>query len=80
MEAESLLPCSQEPATGSYPKPDEPSQYRPIISQYYPPTYVLVFPVVSFLLPFPPKPYMHSSSTIVVLHTLPISPSLTWSL
>jgi hypothetical protein len=29
---------------------------------YYPPTYVLVFLVVSFLLTFPPTSYMHSSN------------------
>jgi hypothetical protein len=40
---------------------------------------VLVFPVVSFLLAFPPIPYMHSSSPTFVLHVLPISSSLTWS-
>jgi hypothetical protein len=31
--------------------------------QYYLPTYVLFFAVVSFLLDFPPKSYMHSSSS-----------------
>jgi hypothetical protein len=39
----------------------------------------LVFPVVSFLLNFPPISYMHSSSPPFVLHALPISSSLTWS-
>jgi hypothetical protein len=39
---------------------------------------VLVFPVVSFLLDFPPISYMHSSSPPFVLHALPISSSLTW--
>jgi hypothetical protein len=27
MEPEVSLPCSQEPATGSYPKPDGPAPY-----------------------------------------------------
>jgi hypothetical protein len=42
----------------------------------------LVFPVVSFLLVFPPISYMHSSSSSppqFVLHVLPISSFLTWS-
>jgi hypothetical protein len=30
--------------------------------------YVLVFPVVSFLLAFPPISYMHSSSSLLTLH------------
>jgi hypothetical protein len=42
-------------------------------------TYVLVFLVVSFLLAFPPVSYMHSSSSPLVLHALPISSSFTWS-
>jgi hypothetical protein len=41
------------------------------------PTYVLVFPVVSFLLDFPPISYMHSASPPFVLHALPISSFLT---
>jgi hypothetical protein len=35
--------------------------------------------VVSFLLPFPPKSSMHSSSPSFVLHALPLSSSLAWS-
>jgi hypothetical protein len=42
-----------------------------------PPTYILVFLVVSFLLAFPPISYMHSSSHPFVLHSLSISFSLT---
>jgi hypothetical protein len=42
--------------------------------------YVLVFPVVSFLLVFPPISYMHSSSPPFMLHTLPISSSLSFRL
>jgi hypothetical protein len=35
--------------------------------------------VVSFLLAFPQISYIHSSSPPFVLHSLPISSSLTWS-
>jgi hypothetical protein len=31
METEGSLPCSQEPATGSYPKEDEFNSFPPII-------------------------------------------------
>jgi hypothetical protein len=31
MEPEGLL-CSQEPSTGSYPKPDQSNPYHPILS------------------------------------------------
>jgi hypothetical protein len=74
-EPECSSPCSQEPSTGPYPEPDRSSPYHfhPISLRsilIYPPTYVLVFLVVSFFLPFPPISYMHSSPTPFVLHAL----------
>jgi hypothetical protein len=75
MEPEGSLPRSQEPSTGRYPEPDPSNPYHPILSLS--PTYVLVIPVVSFLLDFPPISYMHSASPPFVLHALPISFSLT---
>jgi hypothetical protein len=52
MEPVVSLPWSQQPSTGLYPEPDESSSHYPILSvqhpsQYYPPTYILVFLVVS---------------------------------
>jgi hypothetical protein len=46
-----------------------------IYSLDYPSTYVLVFLVVSFLLVFPPKSYMHSSSPYSCYMTCPSHPS-----
>jgi hypothetical protein len=54
MEPVGLIPNSQELSTCSYREPDQSSPHLPIPllqdpSQYYPPTYVLVFLAV-----FPP--------------------------
>jgi hypothetical protein len=64
MEPKVSLPCSQEPSTGPYLQPDKSTPYHPILSLYCPPTHVLVFLVVSFLLAFPPIFYMDSSFPI----------------
>jgi hypothetical protein len=32
MDSKGLLPCSQEPSTGSYPEPDQSSSYHSILS------------------------------------------------
>jgi hypothetical protein len=66
-EPEGSLSRSQESSTSPYPEPDRSKPYHPILSlqdpfKYCPPTYVLVFPVVSFFLDFPPISYMQSSS------------------
>jgi hypothetical protein len=79
------LPCWQEPSTGPYPETYHSSPHHPIISllrsiYYYPPTYVLVFLMVSFLLTFSPTSYVHSFSSLFVLRAPPISSFLTWSL
>jgi hypothetical protein len=59
-------------------KPSYPISLRPFLILSTP--YVLVFPVVSFLVAFPPISYMQSSSPAFVLHALPISSSFTWPL
>jgi hypothetical protein len=61
MESKGLLPCSQEPSTSPYPKPDESYPYHPIQILWF----ILI--TSSHLHPGlpngPPKSYMHSSST-----------------
>jgi hypothetical protein len=49
-----------------------PSYLSKIHFSIWPPTYILVFLVVSYLLAFPPVSYMHSSFPPLVLHALPI--------
>jgi hypothetical protein len=75
MEPEGSIPNSQELSTCCYPEPDQSSPYHPIPplqdpSQYYPPTYVLVFLVVSFPLAFPPIIYTRSYRLIKIPHVL----------
>jgi hypothetical protein len=70
--------------TCPYPEPDQTSPHHPIPplqdpSSYYPITYVLVFLVASFPLPFPPITYSRSSSPPFLLHAPPISSSSTSS-
>jgi hypothetical protein len=57
MEPEGSIPNSQELSSCPYPEPDQSSPHNPILSlqdqsQYYPPTHVFVFLVVSFPLAF----------------------------
>jgi prepilin signal peptidase PulO-like enzyme (type II secretory pathway) len=52
---EGSIPRSQEPSIGPYPELYQSNPHHPILSLqdpflYCPPTYILVFPVVSFLL------------------------------
>jgi hypothetical protein len=54
--ATSSLPCSLEPVTDPYPKPDEPNPISLISILIFLPNYVQVFLVVSFFLDFLPKP------------------------
>jgi hypothetical protein len=66
------IPNSQELSTCSYPEPDQSSPHHPIPPLQDPPTYVLVFVVVSFPLNFPPVTYTRSSSPPFMLHNPPI--------
>src|SRR5215469_13129638 len=77
MEPESSLPYSQVSATRPYPEPT-PSILHPLPlpqdpSQYYPPIYVWVSPVVSFPQVSPPEPCAHLSPPPYVPHAPPIS-------
>ena len=78
MEPESSLPQSQVPATCPYPVPARSSPHPYIQlpedpSQYYPPIYVWVYQVVSFLKVSPPKPCIRLSSPPYALHAPTIS-------
>ena len=78
MEPTSSLPYSQAPATCPYSEPTPSSPHNPFRlpqdpSWYYPPIYVLVSPVVSFLQVSPPKPCAHLSLPPYVPHAPPIS-------
>jgi hypothetical protein len=73
-EPEGSSPHSQQPATGpcpetveSNPHPPKPVSLRSILI----PTYALVFPVVSFLRAFPPKPCTLFSPLPCVPHARP---------
>jgi hypothetical protein len=73
MKPEGSLLHSQELSTCPYPEPNQSSPHHLILSiqdpsQDYPPTYVLVFLVVSFPLAFLPITYMHSSYPLFILH------------
>jgi hypothetical protein len=70
MEPEGSIPISQELSTCSYPEPDQSSLHHSIP----PPTYVLVFLVVSFPLAFSPIIYTCSSSPPFMLHGPPSHP------
>jgi hypothetical protein len=67
MEPEYSIPKSQELSTCSYPEPHQSSAHHLIPPLQDPPTYVLVFLVVSFPLAFLLTPYTRSSSPPFVL-------------
>jgi hypothetical protein len=47
MELEGSLPCSQEPSTGPYPKPDQSNLYHPILSYHSKIRFNIVYPSTS---------------------------------
>ena len=64
MERRSSLPYSQAPATCPCPELTPSSPHKPFPppedpSEYYPPIYVLVSPMISFPRVSPPKPFLH---------------------
>jgi hypothetical protein len=83
MEPGGSSPNSQELSTCPCPKPHQSSPHHPIISfqypsYYYPPTNVLDFLMVAFLLAFPPINYVYAFIfSPFVLHAPPISSTLT---
>jgi hypothetical protein len=79
-QSEGSLPSSQEPSIGPYPEPDISSPYQPNLSPILSTHYVLIFLVGSFLLAFPPKSYIHSSSPPFVLHAARTLSSFTCSI
>jgi hypothetical protein len=78
MEPEGSAPHSQAHATCPYPEPAPSSPHTHIPppkdpSDYYPPIYAWVSPVVSFLQVSLPKPCTHLSPPPYALHAPPIS-------
>ena len=77
MEPEGSLQYAQMPATCPYPEPARsiPHPHIPLPEDpsYYPPIYVWVSQVVSFLQVSPPKPCRRLSSPPYALHAPPIS-------
>ena len=77
-QPESSLPYPQAPTTCPYLEPTPSSPHHPFPlpedpSQYYPPIYVLVSPMVFFPQVSPPKPCAHLSLPPYVPDALPIS-------
>jgi hypothetical protein len=74
-EPEDSLPCSQEPSLSLARSVQaiEPHSNTLRSILVLPPTYVLVFLFVCFLLTFLPISYMHYSSPLCVLDSLPTS-------
>jgi hypothetical protein len=72
METEGSLPCSQEPSTGPYPAAEQSSPVHTT------PSYLSKIHL-NIILP-PTSVFLVESSPPCVLHALPTSSSLTWSL